>query len=159
MSENKQCVSVRLKPSDLEMIERIAERLGAKNSEVIRYAIKTALTRLMPLHDPHTDGHRLLPLFIANSHELNRHFDLDADRLNTILNGKAGHKTEMIDRMDIELLALCDLSPQYIQTRLLEITGKEANPEDIPQVLHKYLLEKYKNRLPPEDPEVSQSLQ
>lgn len=159
MNNKKQCVSVRLKPSDLEKIERVADRLGVRNSDVIRYAIKTAITRLMDLHDHSIAGHRLLPMFLSQCNELNRHFDLDADRLDEIINEHITEETEKVERMDIELLALCGLSPHYIQSRLQEITGQTAEPEEIPQVLNQYLIDKYKNRLASDETVDGHSLQ
>lgn len=159
MKNNKQCVSIRLKPSDIDKIERIAARLGARNSDVIRYAIKTTLTRLMDLHDSDTQGFRLLPILLNHCNELNRHFDLDADRLDEIINTGIERETDRVDRADIELLALCGLSPHYIQSRLQELTGETASTEEIPKLLHEYLLEKYRKRQKEDGENSLQSLQ
>ncbi|BCO30044.1 MAG: hypothetical protein CMN57_13090 [Gammaproteobacteria bacterium] len=159
MNNKKQCVSVRFKPSDLERIERIARRLGARNSDVIRYAVKTALTRLMDLCDPRMGGQRLLPLLLGQYNELNRHFDLDADRLEGIINNEEIPEQNRVERTDIELLAMCALSPHYIQNRLQEITGQAIDADDAQRMLHKYLQEKYGQRQSDGDPSHNQSLQ
>ncbi len=143
MDNKKQCVSVRMKPNDLHNIERIARRLGVRNSDVFRYAIKTTLTRLMPLNDPSNRGHRLLGLFVDQCNEFNRHFDFDADRLHSIINGGIENEEENVDRHDVELLALCGLEPSYIQSRLQELTGHYTESEEAQKCLKEYLLGKY----------------
>ncbi len=147
MDNKKQCVSVRMKPSDLHKVERIAKRLGVRNSDVFRYAIKTTLTRLMPLNDPSYRGQRLLNLFVDLANELNRHFDFDADRLHAIINEGIEDATENVDRKDVELLALCGLEPGYLQARLQEVTGRQTDSEEVQKHLKEYLLDKYNKEL------------
>lgn len=132
-----------MKPSDLHNIEKIAQRLGVRNSDVFRFAIKTTLTRLMPLNDPATRGHRLIGLFVDQCNELNRHFDFDADRLHAIINNGIENDEEYVDRQDVELLALCGLEPGYIQSRLQELTGQFSESEEAQRRLKEYLLGKY----------------
>src|ERR1700690_4006137 len=82
----KQAVSIRMSRSDVRNIKRLAERLGARDSDVIRFAIKLMLGRLAPLQDPTVSGRSLVPVFIESGPELMRHFELDAARLSSIIN-------------------------------------------------------------------------
>lgn len=143
MNNKKHCVSVRLKHGDLLKIEQLASRLNVRNSDVIRYAIKSTLNNLIPLHDNETHGYRLLPAIIDHCHELNRHFDLDADQLDRIINGGSRDEDERVQRHDIELLSLCGLAPEHIKYRFQEITGQDAHIDEIPQLLKEYLISKY----------------
>jgi hypothetical protein len=146
MSNKKQCVSVRLKNGDLQKIEQIANRLNVKNSDVIRYAVKAMLKSLMPLHDDEVKGHRLLPMIIDHCCDLSHHFDLDADQLENIINADSTNKDECVQRHDIELLALCGLSPEHIQYKFQEITGQNATTDEIPHLLKEYLINKYEKQ-------------
>ncbi len=89
--ENKTCcISVRLSEAEHHKIKITAEKLHVRNSDFMRYAIKTALTRLSAFHNPELSGIALLPTMIEHCNELNRHFDLDADKLDVIINAKSG---------------------------------------------------------------------
>ena len=140
MSHQKQTVSVRLKQKDLQKIERIAVRLNIKNSDVIRYAIKTTLNDLIALNDE-ARGYWLLPMIIDQCCELSRHFDLDANQLGKIINSDT--EDECVQHNDIELLTLCGLSPEHIQFKFQEVTGISATIEEIPKMLKEYLINKY----------------
>lgn len=145
MNNKKQCVSVRLKPSDIEKVEKIARRLGVRNSDIMRYAIKTALTRLINFQNPTCLGKRLIPTLIQNANELNRHLDIDSDRLDNILNDGIHTPEERISRDDIELLALCGLPAHQIQPRLESIVGRQIDLAEVNQFVEDYLTEKYLN--------------
>jgi len=143
MNERKQCVSVRLKPRDLKTIARLAARLNTRVSDVIRYSFRTTLTRLLPLHDENVSGRQLLPLFIEMGPELIQNFDLDADRLENILNKGVQGKQHKVDRMDIELLILGTMPPQHLRNRLIENLDIQCDLENAQALLHDYLREKY----------------
>ena len=70
----KQAVSIRMSRSDVRHIKRLAERLGARDSDVIRFAIKQMLAQLAPLQDPGVGGRGLVPVFLESGPELMRHF-------------------------------------------------------------------------------------
>lgn len=144
MDNKKQCVSVRLKPKDVDKIERIAKRLGVRNSDIIRYAIKTTLTQLISLQNQECRGYRLLPMFIEHATALTNHLDLDADKLEEILNDGLP-EDEKIHRSDIELVAMSGLPQQFIQQRIEEIFGHVADMDELPLILEEYLMEKYAN--------------
>ena len=122
----------------------MAEKLKTGRSDVVRYAIRIVLTRLNALHDPQAWGAELLPAMIDYCIELNRHFDLDADRLDAILNGNADGKSDrIIARQDIELLALCGMPVEMIQARFQEVTGIELRHEEVYHFMKAYLIDKY----------------
>ena len=51
MDSRKQAVSIRMSAADIRSVKRLAERLGVRDSDVIRFAVKVMLGRLAPLHD------------------------------------------------------------------------------------------------------------
>ena len=93
----KQAVSIRMSRSDVRHIKRLAERLGARDSDVIRFAIKLMLHRLAPLQDPAVHGRNLVPVFLEAGPELMRHFELDSARLSSIINDEVS-PAERADR-------------------------------------------------------------
>ena len=72
--------------SDIRKIKRLALRLGVHDSDIVRFAVKSMLARLEPLHDPEARGRSVLPVFVESGDELVRFFELDALRLDTIIN-------------------------------------------------------------------------
>jgi len=118
----KQAVSIRLSRSDVRQIKRLAERLGVRDSDVVRFAIKTMLVRLAPLPDPAVTGHGLVPVFMEAGSELMSHFDLDVDRLAGIINeGADDHRR--VEAEDIQLIALRAVHSSYRQLRAGESGG------------------------------------
>jgi len=101
----KQAVSLRLSVTDLRKIKRISERLGARDSDVIRFAIKMLLVRLSPLSDPAIRGKHLMPFFLELGPELTHNFELDATRLDDILNDGASDQ-ERVSIEDLHMLAM-----------------------------------------------------
>lgn len=142
--ENKSCsISVRLSESERRKIKLMAERLRVRKSDVVRYAIKTALTHLSAFHDPSICGTALLPTMIEYCNELNRHFDLDADKLDSLINENMGDNKIRVARNDIELLALCGMPVEIIQKQFQKITGVKPDDNDIHQFMKSYLSNKY----------------
>ena len=82
----KQAVSLRVTTADLRKIKELAQRLGGRDSDVIRFALKTMFARLAPLCDHSVHGRALLPVFIEAGTDLFHHFDLDTARLEEIVN-------------------------------------------------------------------------
>ncbi len=142
--ENKTCcISVRLSETERKKIKAIAEKLQVRNSDVVRYAIRTTLTRLSAFHNPEFNGTTLLPTMIEYCNELNRHFDLDADKLDNIINAKTSEPDMQVARNDIELLALCGMPVEIIQERFRQVTGIKLKNNEVYQFMKKYLVEKY----------------
>jgi hypothetical protein len=125
----KQAVSIRMNRSDVRNIKRLAERLGARDSDVIRFAIKLMLAQLAPLQDPGVGGRGLVPVFLESGPELMRHFELDAARIASIINDgvEAGAQ---VDRDDIQLLAMSALQRSYLKMRAGG--SRRAAPSDDP---------------------------
>lgn len=113
----KQAVSIRMNRSDVRHIKRLAERLGARDSDVIRFAIKLMLAKLAPLQDLSTRGRGLVPVLLESGPELMRHFELDATRLSSIINDGA-EPDRCVDPDDVQLIALSGIQRSYVQLRV-----------------------------------------
>lgn len=101
----KRAVSIRMSAADVGKVRRLAQRLGVRDSDVFRYAVKTTLARLAPLSDPHVRGRSLVPVFLESNSDLFTHFELDAARLENIINDDA-HESRRVDHEDIQLIAM-----------------------------------------------------
>ncbi len=113
--------------SDVRHIKRLAERLGARDSDVIRFAIKQMLAQLAPLQDPGVGGRGLVPVFLESGPELMRHFELDAARIAMIINDGVEAEAQ-VDPDDIQLLALSALQRSYLKMRAG--ASRRASPSD-----------------------------
>jgi len=141
MDNKNCCISVRLSETEQKKIKATAEKLQVRNSDVVRYAIRSTLTQLSAFHNPESSGVALLPTMIEYCNELNRHFDLDADKLNEIINTKT---SQLVARNDIELLALCGMPVEIIQKRFFQVTGIEIGHNEVYQFMKNYLTDKYR---------------
>ena len=138
----KRAVSVRLGTADIRKIKKLAQCLGARDTDVIRYAIKAMLARLAPLQDGSARGRDLLPVFVEAGAELLQHFDLDAARLDAIIN-EGAPRSLRVDSDDIGLIAMSAMQQRYALLRLSAL-GREAHDETrLPVSLRNYLYEKY----------------
>ncbi len=97
---------MRVSVADLRKIKCIAQRLSARESEVLRFAIKTMLSRLSLLSDPAIRGRSLLPLFIDPTKELAAHFDLDASKLDELINGGVDEDAKRVPLDDLHGIAM-----------------------------------------------------
>jgi hypothetical protein len=104
-ASRKRAVSIRMSSGDVNKVKRLAERLGVRDSDVIRYAVKTMLASLAPLYDPHVRGRSLVPVFVESGSDLFLHFEIDATRLDGIINGDV-EDDGRVDREDIQLIAM-----------------------------------------------------
>jgi len=100
VDQRKQAVSIRLGESDIRNIKRIAKRLGVRDSDIIRFALKSTLSRIAPLCDPAIRGRNLVPVLVESGDELIRYFELDAFRLESIINEQV-EEGRQVDRDDI----------------------------------------------------------
>lgn len=141
VDQRKQAVSIRLGESDIRNIKRIAKRLRVRDSDIIRFAIKSALSRIGPLCDESIRGRSLVPVLVESGDELIRYFELDSFRLESIINEhvEAG---EQIERYDIALLAMSGLREEYLVMRLKE-GDQGANGAEPARSLRGYLYDKY----------------
>lgn len=160
MDSRKQAVSIRMNAADIRNVKKLAKRLGVRDSDVIRFAVKVMLGKLAPLYDPHVTGRRLVPVFVESGTDLFRHFELDATRLDTIINDGADAESR-VDQDDVQLIAMSGIQQSYAKLRLSSLGGPHAtnnsgsgshaaggrngkNEEDeLGSSLRKYLYEKY----------------
>lgn len=141
VDQRKQAVSIRLGESDIRNIKRIAKRLGVRDSDIIRFGIKSTLNRVAPLCDPGIRGRNLVPVLVESGDELIRYFELDAFRLDTIINDNA-EAGRQVDYDDIALLAMSGLREEYLVMRLSD--GSEAAERSSrSRSLRGYLYDKY----------------
>ena len=142
IDHRKHAVSIRLGESDLRNIKRVASRLAVRDSDIIRFAIKSMLNRISPLCDEAISGRHLVPVLIESGDELIRHFELDAYRLERIINEGATDDSR-VDRNDIALLAMNGLREQYLLMRLKDTSAATHEPASNGRSLRAYLYDKY----------------
>jgi len=142
LDHRKQAVSIRLGESDLRNIKRMARRLGVRDSDIIRFAIKSMLHRISPLCDDGITGRNLVPVLVESGDELIRHFEFDAYRLERIINERADEDAR-VDRDDIALLAMNGLREQYLVMRLNDNNGAPIDAVGQGRSLRAYLYDKY----------------
>jgi hypothetical protein len=140
-------VSVRLGEPDLRRIKTIARRLGFRDSDLFRYAVRTVLAQLGPLSDSRMVGRQLLPVFLEAGLGFIRHFELDAARLGEILNSGVRDAELLVEPEDITLISMAGLQESYARVRLNELALDVGElPQDgggVAAVLRDYLYEKY----------------
>jgi hypothetical protein len=153
----KQAISLRVGAADLRKVKKLAQRLGVRDSDVIRFAVKTMLARVAPLCDHGVRGRALLPAFIEAGRDLCRHFDLDAARLEEIINDGVA-KDQEVESDDLQLIAMAGIQHIYGQLTLSKVppgltTERRAlHAEDpLSGQLRGYLYSKYADTVPPSD--------
>lgn len=139
----KKAVSIRMNAADVTKVKKLAQRLGVRDSDVIRFAVKGMLSRLGPLYDAGATGRNLVPVFVESGVELLRFFDLDASRLESIINERA-EPARRVDRDDIALLALSGAQQPYAALKLSELReGERPETMELSASLRQYLYDKY----------------
>jgi hypothetical protein len=148
----KQAVSVRMNEGDVAKVKKLANRLGVRDSDIIRFAVKSTLARLGPLYDLEISGRHLVPVFVESGSELLRFFEIDAARLEAIVNG-AVESERRVDRDDLALLALTGSQQPYAALKLSELDRTERRggrtPAELGESLRRYLYAKYLYRNEP----------
>jgi hypothetical protein len=154
MDSRKQAVSIRMNAADIRNVKKLAKRLGVRDSDVIRFAVKVMLGRLAPLHDLQVRGRSLVPVFVESGTDIFRHFELDAIRLDSIINEGADDDSR-VEHDDIQLIAMSGIQQSYARLRLSSIGGgngkgaaggrsvRTADEEELGSSLRRYLYEKY----------------
>jgi len=142
VDQRKQAISIRLGENDVRNVKRIAKRLGVRDSDIIRYAVKSMLGRIAPLCDEAIAGRNLVPVLIESGDELIRYFELDSYRLESIINEHAGDELR-VERDDIALLAMGGLRDQYLVMRMNQGHGMLADAALPTRSLRNYLYDKY----------------
>ncbi|MBS0379242.1 MAG: hypothetical protein JSS29_12200 [Proteobacteria bacterium] len=140
----KQAVSIRMNAADVRKVKRLASRLGVRDSDVIRFAVKSMLGKLGPLYDPECHGRNLVPVFVESGGDLLRYFDIDAAKLEGIINGSVP-ADRRVDRDDIALLALTSAQEPYAALKLRELdsTDRSRSQAELLESLRQYLYAKY----------------
>lgn len=131
--------------NDVRKVKKLAVRLGVRDSDVIRFAVKSMLAKLGPLYDSEMHGRNLVPVFVESGGELLRFFDIDAAKLETIINNGV-HAERRVDRDDIALLALTGAQEPYAALKLSELEQTERprrSPAELLESLRQYLYAKY----------------
>jgi len=137
------CISVRLRGSDIDKIKSIAKRLDVSDSEIFRFGMRLALSRLLPLLDKEACGFRVLPVFVDNDGELVKQFDMDANHLNRVINEHCNDPESRVDQTDLNLLTLHGLPSDYLRLRMQELTGEALDGASVWKELRNYLYGKY----------------
>src|SRR5262245_40386093 len=152
MTSRKAAVSVRLGYADVLKLKGIAKRLGVRDSDVFRYAVKNSLEQLGPLVDPAVAGRHLLPVFVEAGPRLLRFFELDAARLAEIVNSGVQDPETLVAPEDLTLLSMAGVQQSYALVKLSELLDQSTQipPEKdgLVNILREYLYEKYVFRSP-----------
>jgi hypothetical protein len=122
MNSRKRAVSIRMSSADIGSVKKIAKRLGVRDSDVIRCAVKMMMSKLGPLADSAVRGRNLVPVFVESGIDLFRHFDLDAMRLENIINDGVSEESQ-VEHDDIQLLAMNGVQRSYVKLRLSALGG------------------------------------
>ena len=172
MDSRKQAVSIRMSAGDIRSVKKLAKRLGVRDSDVIRLAVKSMLAKLGPLNDATVRGHSLVPVFVESGIDIFRYLEVDAVRLESIINDGAEPGSKVAEE-DIQLIAMNGIQQSYAKLRLSSINGRNGASQRDPATdgsdadgmsrnLRRYLYEKYvyANRgNDPQDPPVETSKQ
>ena len=159
MDSRKQAVSIRMNAADIRNVKKLAKRLGVRDSDIVRFAVKVMLGKLAPLYDPQITGRRLVPVFVESGTDIFRHFELDTVRLDTIINGGADAASR-VDHDDVHLIAMSGIQQSYAKLRLTTLghgglghngagnngtgrNGKAMEDDEPGGSLRRYLYEKY----------------
>jgi hypothetical protein len=148
IERRKQAVSIRMSATDVRKVKRLAQRIGVRDSDVIRFAVKSMLGRMGPLYDQDARGRSLVPVFVESGADLLRFFELDAVRLEAIINDGV-EADKRVERSDIALLALAGGDEPYAALMLGELSHREGaagGAGDVPGALRQYLYDKYIRR-------------
>jgi hypothetical protein len=132
--------------TDIDKVRAIAKRLGVRESDVFRYAVKQSLAQLGPLVDPSVQGRHLLPVFVEGGPSLLRYFDLDGARLGDIVNSGVADPDLVVEAADLTLLSMAVVQESYALMKLGEMSADAAprpSDERLADVLRNYLYEKY----------------
>ena len=147
LDNKKQIVSLRMNGADLRKVKDLAYRLRVRESDILRFAIRSTLRKLAPLHDSAAKGSDLIPVLIEFGPELMRHFELDSLQLEALVNAGISDPEKRIDRADIELLAMAGMQDSYVYMKLKGVGNNvQEPPQDLAVLLRQYLFDKYVNR-------------
>jgi hypothetical protein len=148
MEGRKQAISLRLSAGDIRRIKHLAQRLEVRDSDVVRFALKTMFQRLGPLTDPNARGRDLVPVFVEAGAEIVRHFDLDSAQLDSIINEGVDDE-QQVDTDDIQLMAMFGAQKTYARLSLRRLQEGDGAPagnsgdDSVGESLRRLLYKKY----------------
>lgn len=165
MDSRKQAVSIRMSAGDIRSIKKLAKRLGVRDSDVIRLAVKSMLAKLGPLNDQTVRGQSLVPVFVESGIDIFRYLEVDAVRLESIIN-EGAEPGSRVDEQDIHLIAMNGIQQSYAKLRLSSMNGRNGGTPRDPaaengdsdgasRILRRYLYEKYVYSNRDDDPQAS----
>jgi hypothetical protein len=154
----KQAISLRIGAADLRKVKKLAQRLDARDSDVIRFALRIMLARLGPLCDQNVRGRALVPVIVEAGRDFLHHFDLDFARLEEIVNSGV-NKDQEVEPEDLQLLAATGIQETHAQFTLTKISpGSGIERRRAPQLedplnerLRSYFYAKYAETESPSD--------
>lgn len=155
--DKKKLVSIRVRCHDVDKIKEISQRIGVRESDMFRFAIRMLLARFAPLHNINLGGRELLPLLMEFGPELANYFEMDAERLARIINQGVDDPVKRVDARDIELLIMSTVQESYAYLRLKELTDREPEPQGIKAMVKRYIYEKYMTKDTPTVPTAVES--
>jgi hypothetical protein len=141
--DKKKLVSIRVRCHDVDRIKEISQRIGVRESDLFRFAIRMLLARFAPLRNSSQGGRELLPLLMEFGTELAHYFELDAERLAWIVNQGVDDPAKRVDSRDIDLLIMSTVQENYAYLRLQELTDQELEPQGVNAMVRRYIYEKY----------------
>ena len=152
MKSRKSAISVRIGAADVRNVKAVAKRLGVRDSDVFRYAVKSSLEQLGQLGDPNVHGRHLLPVFVEAGPTLLRFFDLDATRLVEIVNAGVQDPEALVAPEDLTLLSMAGVQQSLALVKLNEqreeAPSSPSETQTLVDALREYLYEKYVFRSP-----------
>jgi hypothetical protein len=140
MDTKKKNVSLRVSPNDMDKIRHIADRLGVKESEVLRFSVKQMLTHLAPFQEASFRGVDLMPALLEIGQDMVRFFEFSVEQLDRIVNRGVDDGGRRIDQEDLKLLALSGMNGRYAQLKLQSEAHPEVTDEDS---FNRYFMDKY----------------
>lgn len=143
MQTKRKNISVRMSAWEQKRVREIAERLGVKESDMIRYSINNTLGKLMPFHDRSYKGASLMPAVLDSAEDLLRYFHLDAEQLNRIINDGVDDPQKRVAEEDLEMIVLGHFNEHYIQQKLMELCDVPVEVNGVQRALREYLIRKY----------------
>ena len=154
--DKKRLVSIRVRCHDVERVKKISQRIGVRESDLFRFAIRMLLARFAPLRNVEMGGRDLLPLLMEFGTELAHYFELDAERLALIINQGVDDPDKRVEIRDIELLIMSTVQEGYTYLRLKGLTDQDLEHEGITSMVRRYIYEKYLSREVAELPDMAE---
>ncbi len=136
-------ISFRIHVSDYGRLRFLSKKLRIRNSEVFRLLVRIALEHLAPLYDESTTEESRLVLLATLGPQLASYFNYDAAALKAKFRWRSADGQFLVEDEDFELVATCGVSNNLVKRRLEGILGLDIAIEDLHDVLHDYLIEKY----------------